>query len=129
MPVLGMYTKNEVAEIKRIAITDTERVTNVKKQKEINKLKDKHEEEIRKIEERYGQVYGDMILEGEGLKQKLKLKEAEANVLRTVLVLETDKKIKRLEIIAQRTRKARTKKKIENRIIDYEMRKVAYEAK
>lgn len=129
MAFLGIYTKNKVDEIKRMAIIDTERVTKVQNQKEINKLKDKHEEEIRKIEERYGQVYGDMILEGEGLKQKLKLKEAEANVLRTVLVLETDKKIKRLEIIAQRTRKARTKKKIENRIIDYEMRKVAYEAK
>lgn len=129
MAFLGMYTRNEVDEIKRMAIVDTERVTKVQNQKEINKLKDEHEEKIRQVEERYGKAYGDMILEGEGLKLKLKLKEAEVFTLRTVLVLETDKEVKRLEIMAKRTRKARTKKKIENRIIDYKMRKIAYEAK
>lgn len=129
MPILGMYTKNEVAEIEREAIADSERVTNVQNQREINKLKDAHEEKIREIEERYGKVYGDMLLEQIGIEKKLELKEAEANVLRTVLVLETDKKIKRLEHIQKRTRKPRTKKKIENIIIDHEMRKIAYKPK
>lgn len=129
MPILGMYTKNEVAEIKRIAIADTERVTNVQNQREINKLKDEHENKIIEIETRYGKAYGDMLLDQIGIEKKLELKESEVHVLRTVLELEADKKIKRLEVIAQRTRKARIKKKIENRIIDYEMRKIAYRPK
>ncbi len=129
MPILGMHTAKEVADIKRIAIEDAERTTKVKMQKEINKLKDENTEKIVAVEERYGKAYGDLILEQIDIEKKLECKQTEVYVLRTILALETDKKIKRLEVIAQRTKKARVRKKCENRIIDYKMRKIAYETK
>jgi hypothetical protein len=124
-----MYTAKEVADIKRIAIEDAERTTKVQMQKEINKLKDENTEKIVAVEERYGKAYGDLILEQIDIEKKLECKQTEVYVLRTILALETDKKIKRLELIAQRSKKARVIKKCENRIIDYEMRKIAYETK
>lgn len=129
MPILGIYTAKEVADIKRFATIDTERETKVKMQKEINKLKDENTEKIVAVEERYGKAYGDLILDQIDIEKKLECKQTEVYVLRTILALETDKKIKRLEVIAQRTRKARVRKKCENRIIGYEMRKIAYETK
>jgi formylmethanofuran dehydrogenase subunit E len=129
MPILGMYTSAEVANIKRIAIEDAERTIRVQMQKEINKLKDENTEKIVAVEERYGKAYGDLILDQIDIEKKLECKQTEVYVLRTILALETDKKIRRLEVIGQRTKKARVRKKCENRIIGYKMRKIAYEAK
>lgn len=133
MPVLGVYSRKEVIELESAAkmrgYKSGYREATVEKQREINTLIDENETKLKEVEDRYGKVYGEMLLEQLDIEKKLEYKQVEVDVLRTVLVCETDKEVKRLEYMAKKTKKPRIKKKIENRIIDYKMRKIAYEAK
>ena len=109
--------------------------------KQVEAIKSDYEKEIKEIIELDSKIIDSQCLELRNLRKKtvelnenllkavtdLKEKENEINVLRFMLTVETDKKIKRLETIASKTKKFRIKKKCESRIIDYEMRKLAYE--
>lgn len=133
MSFLGLYTKREIKEIqneaKKLGYEDAEiKIKNLMK-KEISKLKDEHLKKIEKINKDYGTLIGNTLADNTELENKLECKESEVHVLRTVLSLESDKEVKRLETIAKRTKKPRVARKCENRIINYKMRKLAYEPK
>ncbi len=133
MSFLGFYTKKEIQEIETNATkngyADGVARTQVVMKKEINKLKDEHLKKIDKIQKEYGSLIGNILADQTEVERKLECKESEIYVLRTVLALETDKEVKRLECIAKRTKKPRIAKKCENRIINYKMKKLAYEPK
>ena len=118
MGVLGLYTTKQVESIR----ADYEKEINdvIKTDMEIidSQCLDlyKLRKEIRELEEKKIQLL-----------DKLQEKVKENNCLRFFLAAEIDKEIKRLEIISKKTNKFRIKKKCENRIIDYKMRKLAFE--
>ena len=60
------------------------------------------------------------------LNNELEDKNREIVVVRTLITLEADNKIKRYENIKSRTKKTRIKEKCERKIEDYMMRKWAY---
>ena len=60
------------------------------------------------------------------LNNELEDKNREIVVVRTLITLEADNKIKRYENIKSRTKKTRIKEKCERKIEDYMMRKLAY---
>lgn len=60
------------------------------------------------------------------LNNEIEDKNREIVVVRTLITLEADNKIKRYENIKSRTKKIRIKEKCERKIEDYMMRKLAY---
>lgn len=127
---MGFYTHKEVEAIKRAVITDTKRQMKVEFNREKNKLMDDYDNKINCAKDSV--VKANKIMKGlnESISiayKQLKDKDSQIYVLSTLLSIECDKEIKRLETIAKRTKKAKIKKKCENRIIDYRMRKLAYE--
>lgn len=134
---MGFYTHKEVEAIKRAVITDTKRQMKVEFNREKNHLIDDYDNKINCLKDRAVEVNKmmkdlnkAMSIANEAINiadEQLKEKDTQIHILKTFLKLECDKEIKRLEIIAKRTKKEKIKKKCENRIIDYKMRKLAYE--
>lgn len=121
MSILGLYTQKEVEEIikeqKDLGYSQGSRETRVEIQREMNK-------KIEEIIKSDGNIITDLLSDVTELEIKLEKKVAEIAELRKFSVPETDKKIKRLEIIKKRTRKQRVKKKCENEILRYIERKM-----
>lgn len=67
-----------------------------------------------------------LIIDNLCLSNEIEDKNREIVVIRTLLTLEADNKIKRYENIKSRTKKTRIKEKCERKIEDYMMRKLAY---
>lgn len=115
MSFLGFYSEKEVEEIKNKFNKDYETLRACK-ELEIGSLELEKENllaEIEEINEEYSKIIED--------------KDKEIFVLKTLLYCDADKEISRLERIAKRTKKIRVKKKCESSILDYKMRKMAYE--
>lgn len=114
--ILGLHTKKEMETERALAKEDALRCAKVEFQNEKNKLEQKHEIEINNLKIQLAESNADLIEE-----------QTKNDFLRFYIACETDKEVDRLEHIKKRTKKQRKKKKIENRIIDYKMRKLSLE--
>lgn len=108
MAFMGLYTSKEVEEIKLSYV------------KRISEIVNGYSSHINYQREMWKKDIKD-------LSDNINEKELKINTISFILAAEADKEIKRLEVIAKRTKKPRIKKKCESRIIDYKMRKLAYE--
>lgn len=108
MSILGIYTKKEVGELiareKRETSIEVTRLST----KKIDKLRQEHREEKRLLKEAV-KLY----------KVELEMKDDAVNKLVNEVNNLHNKEVYRLEQIQKRTKSIKTKKKIENRILDY----------
>lgn len=142
MAFMGLYTSKEVEDIRKIErnLGYLNGVTNgTIKHKEF--LEKRYKKDVKETKEELNRLFKAKTKENEILRldfneisrhakilsANLKEKEKQIEILKFHLKCECDTEIKRLEIIAKRTKKPRIKKKCESRIIDYKMRKLAYE--
>lgn len=134
MSFMGLYSEKEVNEIKdlerKLAYEDGCRYTKIECKKEENKLVNQYEQIISTQTRDNVRLRKDI----EDLKVKLidaagdiKERDNKIDILEFFICCEYDKEIDRLENIAKRTKKYRIKKKCESRILDYKMRKLAFE--
>lgn len=123
MSFMGIFSAKEVENIKKLAYEEGARHTKVECNKEKNKLTNEFEVKIDKLNRQNKDLMNDIV---EVNSEVVEL-DTKITILEFFLLCEYDKKIKRLEAIAKRTKKHRVKKKCENRILTYEMRKLAFE--
>lgn len=123
MAVLGLYTSKEVEQIKASERNAGYQEAEVKYEKEIKEIMDFDAKIItNKFRENL-----DLRKDVSRLSAELNKKSSKINALSAISTLEEDKKIKRLEKIAERTKKPRIKKKLDNVIAKYEVRKILRE--